>query len=676
MKMTIPSQDDLVVRRLTAVERLGQPFEFRVELQSKAVSLNLQDFPGRSATVHLELPRGGTRHFNGIVTSFGQTSVDGNTYCYQAVLRPWFWLLTRTADCRIFQKLSVPDIFKKVCSDLGFTDYKLKLAESYSPREYCVQYRETAFAFLSRLLEAEGIYYYFAHEENKQILILSDGVGSHQPFPGYESIPFVPVQKIEERVETWSVALELQPGKYALNDFDFQKPNADLNSKLNVNRNHPHSNFEIYDYPGGYDSKAAGDSYVKARVEEQQSKYQVVRAGGDLRGLATGCFFQLTDHPSSDQNQEYLVVSTVHHLINPEIEPGCSQHCEFEAIPSSQTWRPPRITPAPKITGPQTAIVTGKSGNEIWTDNFGRIKVQFHWDRLGMQDENSSCWIRVAQSSAGKKWGSQFLPRMGQEVVVEFLEGNPDHPLVTGSVYNGNQPVPFALPDNATQSGVRTRSSKGGDEQTFNEMRFEDKKGSEEIYIHAEKDLNCVVENNETRKVGFDDKKEGDQTIEIYNNQVLKVGKSGCKDGSQTEEIFKDRTITLKTGDDTLTIKQGSQTEEIFKDRAVTLKTGNDTLTLNQGDMSVTLKMGNQTTTLKLGNQTTKLVAGASKTEAMQGIEFKVGANSIKIDPSGITIKGIMVKVEGSAMAQLKSPKTTVAGDGMLTVKGGITMIN
>ena len=657
--MSVPHADDVVVRRMTAVERLGQPFEFCVSLESKAVSLKFEDFLGQPATVHIDLPRGGQRHYSGIVTSFGQTAVDGETYQFQAVLRPWFWLLTRTADCRIFQNLSVPDIFKAVCSELGFTDYKLKLSETYSPREYCVQYRETAFAFLSRLLETEGIYYYFSHEQNKHLLVLSDGVGSHQAQPAYESIPFVPGNKLEEQIATWNVSLELQTGKYVLNDFDFQNPKADLNSKLNVGRSHPYANFEIYDYPGCYSSKSIGNSYVRARIEERQTQYQIVRGRGDVRGLVTGSFFTLTDHPSSDQNQEYLVVSTIHQVVNSESQAECRHACEFEAIPGNQTFRPPRITPKPQIAGPQTAIVAGQSGSEIWTDAFGRVKVQFHWDRLGKQDENSSCWIRVAQSWAGKKWGSQFLPRLGQEVVVEFLEGDPDQPLVTGCVYNADQPVPYALPGNATQSGVKTHSTKGGDEKTFNEIRFEDKKDSEELYVHAEKDLNCVVENNETRKVGFDDKKDGDQTIEIFNNQILKVGKAGCSDGSQTEEIFKDRTVTLKTGNDTLLIEKGNM--------SVTMKMGNQT---------TELKMGNQTNTLKMGNQTTKLSLGASKTEAMQGIELKVGANSIKIDQMGVTIKGIMVKIEGTAMAQMKAPMTAVSGDGMLTVKGGITMIN
>ena len=301
----------------------------------------------------------------------------------------------------------------------------------------------------------------------------------------------------------------------------------------------------------------------------------------------------------------------------------------------------------------------GPKGDEIYTDKYGRIKVQFPWDRKGTNDDKSSLWIRVATPWAGKQWGMIHIPRIGQEVIVSFLEGDPDRPIVTGMMYNADNMPPYSLPTNMTQSGIKTHSSMNGSDENFNEIRFEDKKDSEEIYVHAEKDLNCVVENNETRKVGFEDKEDGDQGIEIYNNQNLKVGKAGCKDGSQTVEIFKDRSVTLETGNDTLLIKQGNM--------SVTMKMGNQTTALD---------MGNQETKLQLGNQTTKLDLGKSSTEAMQSIELKVGTNSIKVDQTGVTIKGLMVNIEGTAMANLKSPMTTVKGDGMLTIKGGITMIN
>ncbi len=299
--------------------------------------------------------------------------------------------------------------------------------------------------------------------------------------------------------------------------------------------------------------------------------------------------------------------------------------------------------------GLQSAIVVGPSGEEIYTDKYARVKVQFPWDRLGKNDEKSSFWVRVATSWAGTKWGMVSIPRIGQEVIVDFLEGDPDRPVITGMLYNKENMPPYDLPGDMTKSGVKTRSTKSGGDDNFNEVRFEDLKGEEEIYIHAEKDLNCVIENNESRKVGYEDMDKGDQEIDIYNDQNVKVGV-----GSSA----------------------GSQTVDIFKDRNVTLETGNDSLILKQGNMSVVMKMGNQETKLDMGNQTTKLALGKCSTEAMQAIELKVGANSIKIDQTGVTIKGIMVKVEGSAMTQIKAPMTQVNGDAMLTVKGGITMIN
>jgi type VI secretion system secreted protein VgrG len=644
--MTIPHAADVIIRRMSVAENLGRLFEFQLDLTSNVGGLSYQDFLGQSVTVNWELPRGGTRHFNGILVSFGQTAVEGTWHHYHAVLRPWFWLLTRSSDCRIFQNVSVIDIFKSVCSDLGFTDYKLQTSGTYAAREYCVQYRETAFDFLSRLFECEGIYYYFTHEDGKHYLVLSDGVDSHQPYTGYESIAYEPKPLREECISSWNVSFELQPGTVVLNDFSFLTPKADLKSKLSVTRSHPYSTFEIYDYPGGYFTKDLGDNYVRARIEERQSQYQVIRGSCDVQGLAAGSLFTLTDHPRIDQNDEYLIVSTVHQFVNSDVVSECSHQCDFVAIPKTQTFRSPRITPRPVISGPQTAIVTGASGDEIWTDSNGRVKVQFHWDRVGTNDENSSCWIRVAQTWAGNKWGSQFLPRVGHEVVVEFMEGDPDRPLIVGSVYNADQPVPYSLPDNATQSGIKSHSSKEGDDSTFNELRFEDSKGKEQIYFHAEKDFQRVVENNDTLTVGLEKKDPGDQTIQIHNN----------------------RTVTIDEGNDALQIKKGN--------RDVKIDTGNDTVTVSQGSQEVKIAAGNHTLTISQGNQTISISVGSSTMEAAQGIELKVGGNSIKIDPAGITVKGTMISIEGQAKLDLKAPMTTVNGDGMLTLKGGLTQIN
>ena len=646
VSLTMPHADDLKIRRMTVEDGLGQLFEFQLDLASKVGGLNYEDFLGQSVTVNWELPSGGTRHFNGILVRFGQTAVEGVWHNFHAVLRPWFWLLTRTSDCRIFQNVSVIDIFKSVCSGLGFTDYKIQTSGTYTAREYCVQYRETAFDFLSRLFECEGIYYYFSHEEGKHYLVLCDGVNSHEPYAGYESIPYEPDLLREECISSWNVSLELQPGAVVLNDFSFLTPKADLKSKLSVERNHPYSKFEIYDYPGGYLKKDLGDNYARARIEERQSQYQVIRGGGDVQGIATGSLFSLTDHPRDDQNEQYLIVSSIHHFVNSDVESDCSHECHFVAIPKIQNFRSSRSTPRPVISGPQTAIVTGASGDEIWTDSNGRVKVQFHWDRLGTNDENSSCWVRVAQTWAGKKWGSQFLPRVGHEVVVEFMEGDPDRPLIVGSVYNADQPTPYALPENATQSGIKSHSSKDGDDSAFNELRFDDNKGKEQIYFHAEKDFQRVVENNDSLTVGLEKKDPGDQTIQIHNN----------------------RTVTIDEGNDSLQIKKGN--------RDVKVDSGNDTLTVSKGNQEVKVQAGNHTLTISKGNQTISISVGSSTMEAAQGIVLKVGGNSIKIDPSGIIIKGTMISIEGQAKLDLKAPMTTVNGDGMLTLKGGLTQIN
>ena len=375
----------------------------------------------------------------------------------------------------------------------------------------------------------------------------------------------------------------------------------------------------------------------------------------------------------------------------------------FRCIPASVTFRPLRLTPHPTVAGPQTAMVVGKSGEEIYVDKYGRVKVQFYWDRLGKKDENTTCWIRVSHAWAGKQWGIIYLPRIGQEVIVDFLEGDPDQPIITGRVYNADQMPPYTLPDNMTQSGILTRSSKGGTADNFNQIRFEDKKGSEEIYIQAEKDMNVVVENNQTLKVGFDKKNNGDRTQEIYNNDTLKVGNSQSNDGSRTQTVYNNdsltvtngnRAVEVKTGNEThtidqgnetLTVKQGNRVVEVDTgddthtvktgNRTVEVDTGNDTHTVKMGNRSVEVDMGNDSLTIKMGNQTTKLNLGAASTEAMQSITLTVGQSSIKIDPTGVTISGMMVSIQGQIQSEVKGLMVSVSADAMLQAKGAITMI-
>ena len=476
-------------------------------------------------------------------------------------------------------------------------------------------------------MECEGIFYFFKHEENKHMLVIADSVNAYQTIDGYATIPYFPPensgQREQDHIFEWHTSHKVKSGAYILNDYDFEKPKSNLETQFKEKKQYSHAEGEHYDYPGNYLDAPTGESYANIRLDELQTDHEAVQGKGNALGLTAGMLFTLKDHYIATENTKHIIISAKFLIVSNQYRTGSSQEsqyeCDFMAIRATQQFRPSRLTPAPFVQGPQTATVVGKEGEEIWTDKYGRIKVKFHWDRDDQKNETSSCWMRVSHPIAGKNWGWVSLPRIGQEVVVSFLEGNPDSPLITGSVYNGTQMPPYALPANQTQSGIKSRSSKEGVAENFNEIRFEDKLDSEEVYIHAEKDFNCVIENNETRKIGLDKRDKGNQTVEIEN----------------------DRTVSLNAGNDTLTVKQGDSNTNI-----------------NVGDYVVDIGAGKATIT------------------AMTSIELKVGSNSIKIEQSGITIMGIMVKVQADAKLDAKSPMTTINGDGMLTLKGGITLIN
>lgn len=636
VSVTTPlGKDILLFSRMSGNEEMSRLFEYEVDLlvENKSLgSIVTEGFPtnkilGQAMTVALSLPSGGTRYYHGLVAQFRHHGALDDGFLYRAVLRPWLWFLTRTSNCRIFQELSVPDIIKKVFQANGFSDFKLELTHTYSPRNYCVQYRESDFNFVSRLMECEGIFYFFKHEENKHMLVIADSVNAYQTIDGYATIPYFPPensgQRKQDHIFEWHTSHKVKSGAYILNDYDFEKPKSNLETQFKEKKQYSHAEGEHYDYPGNYLDAPTGESYANIRLDELQTDHEAVQGKGNVLGLTAGMLFTLKDHYIATENTKHIIISAKFLIVSNQYRTGSSQEsqyeCDFMAIRATQQFRPSRLTPAPFVQGPQTATVVGKEGEEIWTDKYGRIKVKFHWDRDDQKNETSSCWMRVSHPIAGKNWGWVSLPRIGQEVVVSFLEGNPDSPLITGSVYNGMQMPPYALPANQTQSGIKSRSSKEGVAENFNEIRFEDKLDSEEVYIHAEKDFNCVIENNETRKIGLDKRDKGNQTVEIEN----------------------DRTVSLNAGNDTLTVKQGDSNTNI-----------------NVGDYVVDIGAGKATIT------------------AMTSIELKVGSNSIKIEQSGITIMGIMVKVQADAKLDAKSPMTTINGDGMLTLKGGITLIN
>jgi type VI secretion system secreted protein VgrG len=504
---------------------------------------------------------GDKRYINGFVSRFSQSGSDTRFTHYHAEVVPWLWFLTRSAACRIFQNMTVPDIITKVFTDLGFSDSKKSLQGTYQQWDYCVQYRETAFNFVSRLMEQEGIFYFFEHEKDKHTLVLADRPSANKPCPtqpkGRLDFTAGALIKDEDVVNDWQLEQELRTGKYSLEDFNFETPSTDLGVKepsiIHVDGN---SKYEIYDYPGEYSNKSDGETIAKTRMQEEETTNLLATGSSNCRGFIAGFRFDLEGHSRKDMNKSY-VLTEVHHSASVgesyyDDSPSDGEHYSnhFACIPNTVPFRPARITPKPFVQGPQTALVVGKSGEEIWVDKYGRVKVQFHWDREGKNNENSSCWVRASQPWAGKNWGSIWIPRIGQEVIIDFLEGDPDQPIITGRVYNAEQMPPYDLPDNQTRSTFKSRSSKGGGSSNYNELRFEDKMGSEQIFINAEKDMDLRVENDSREFVGNDrslivqgDQKEsvtGDKSTDITGNLNEKVG--------QTLSLQIGQTLYEKTG--------------------------------------------------------------------------------------------------------------------------------
>ena len=457
--------DKLVIHRFSMSESLGRLSQMEIELYSDDHAVKFEDIVGTNATVELDMPNGKKRYFNGLVSRFVQDEHERTYAVYRATLVPWLWMLTRTSDCRIFQKMKVPDIIEEVFKGHGFKDYKLKLSGSYCEWDYCVQYRETDFNFVSRLMEQEGIYYFFEHKDGAHNLILADAPSAHEVFEGYDTLTYrPPTTKQEEMTETvtdWVIEKKIQPGNYVLSDFNFETPKNKLHVNSNVTRQHEAADFEIFDYPGVYGKRDEGEHYVKVRIQELQAQHEILRAQATVRGVCTGSKFTLKGHPRKDQNREYLITGASYEITTSGYEAGAGDagsefySCNFTAMPATETFRSARLTPKPIVQGVQTAFVTGPAGQEVYVDKYARAKVQFHWDRYGKNDENSSCWIRVSQSWTGKGWGHIANPHIGTEVIVGFLEGDPDQPIIVGRVYNADCMPPYPLPASASMIGMK-----------------------------------------------------------------------------------------------------------------------------------------------------------------------------------------------------------------------------
>ncbi|HWZ43289.1 MAG TPA: type VI secretion system tip protein TssI/VgrG [Candidatus Saccharimonadales bacterium] len=629
--------DKFLLTNFQGEEQISGLFHYRLELISQDDAVDFSQIVGKNITVTIELPGGSDKQYvNGVVGKFTQGGKSARFTTYIADVYPWLWLLTLNSDHRIFQNKSVPDILQQVFSDLGFTDFKNSLTKTYQPREFCVQYGETSFNFVSRLMESEGIFYFFDHTSSVHTMVLADDASAWLTMPGLDTVQASSSGRGWETADAMlesHIEEQVMVGQFKYDDYNFVTPSTDLLATASGTD----TSRSFYEYPGNYASAGDGATLTGLRLDALQAPGKLLKGSSMCRAFHAGGKFTLAKHYRADANTAWVLGSVTHQ----GSEDGYSN--SFSAFPASVKFHPLPLTPAPKVAGSQTALVVGKPGEEIWTDEYGRIKVKFYWDQSSPHDETSSCWIRVAQGWAGLSWGSIFVPRIGQEVVVSFLEGNPDRPLVTGCVYNATQTVPYPLPDEQTKSTIKTNSSKGGG--GFNELRFEDKKDSEELFMQAQKDMNVIVLNDLTTTVTNNRtttvQKKDDSLVVDKGNRSIKVNT-----GNETHEVKGKRDLTI-TGNETHTDK-ANFTHTV---------TGNYTLKVSgnlsiEVDGSVSIKSGttfdNKAGTALTNNAGTALTNKAGTTmsnEAQVSITSKANA-SHDVESSGIlTLKGSLVKI-------------------------------
>lgn len=628
--LTPLEEDTLLLQSLHWTERFGETFRGKLKLLSETDSIDPMTVLGKAFTIRLDQTASTPPYVNGIVQSFQQGGYFFGFHVYYAEVVSWFELLKQVGGSRIFQGLNSPAIFAAIAAQRGFSgqvDARLSSVPRF--RDYCVQYNESDYHFLSRLMEEDGIYYYFEHTAEQHTLVLADAASAHQPVVGYETLTYYPLDNLArpESLFEWTSGQEFATASTILSDYDFQQPRVSLKVQQNAKSS---SAWQFYRYPGRYYESDEGQNIARVQAEAAVAHMKWIRVKSNLRSAPCGAKFTLQSHPTEALNQEYIICGLNLEASAESYFPGTAgkdtYQAELSLHPTSVPYRSQMVTTKPFAMGPQLAKVVGKSGEEIWTDSYGRIKVQFPWDLDGTNDDTSSCWIRVVQFSTGKGFGTSSVPRVGEEVIVQFIDGDVDRPIVVGRVYNAENMPPNTLPDDQAKTVFRTRSTKAGTVDAFHELTFDDTAGSELIYFHSEGDFQRVVENNDTLKVGYDKKKNGDQAIDIYNDQKVTIG-TGSGAGSQTVEIEKDRTVTLHTGNDSLTIEKG--------------------------------------------NLSCQISQGTATIEAAQSITLKCGSSSIEITTSGITIKAGQIVVQGSSKIDAKAPEITMAADGQLEVSGG-----
>ena len=643
-------KDVLLLERLSGEESVSSPFHFTLEMLSENASIDPKALIRKPIGVAIALPGGGERYIHGRVNRFTQLGRRSGLTAYRAEVVPWLWFLSLSNDCRIFQNQSVTEIAELLFKEAGFTDFKIKVLKPLAQREYCVQYRESTLAFISRLLEEEGVFYFFEHEASKHTLIISDHGGQAPACPGVETLRMSTSDSYAMVEDAVVFDLQVQhaaiTGAVSLNSFDYEHPSRVL--LASVAGEQPN---EDYDYFGGYTDKKDGERYARIRLEQQECQYQTVRAESNCASLTSGHKFDLVEHPNRKANQAYhvLVVRHVGAIANYTVGGGTFEYsASFDAIPLPVAYRPPLESPRPSVRGTQTAIVTGPAGEEIYVDKLGRAKVHFHWDRRGKFDENSSCWVRVSSAWAGNGYGNFSAPRIGQEVIVDFLEGDPDQPIIVGRVYNGEQTPPCDPgKKGGVISGLRSKTHKGSG---YNEMTMDDTAGKEKVTVHAQYDMDTSVGhdethsvvNNRTTKVDVDDKET------IGNNQELSVA------SNRKTSIGGNDTLNV-TGNLAMSVT-GNETHTISGKRSLGI-TGTDTVSVN-GARKTTV--GGSDTLNVTGSGKIDVGAALSITAASE-IKLSVGGSSVTIAPGGIT---------------LSAAKIDVTGSGPVTVTGAIVKVN
>jgi type VI secretion system secreted protein VgrG len=690
----------LRVVRFAGSEGLSELFRFEVIIASEEGGIAFDDVIGKAALLTMRADEGEPRYVHGIVARLRQGDFGKKLTTYHLTIVPRPWRLLHRHDCRIFQEQTAPDIIKKVLEGAGLsagTDFRFAVQSTYAVREYCVQYRESDWAFISRLMEEEGIAYFFEHEADKHVLAIVDSAASYVPIAGESTVKFRPTLGAlskGEHVQRFHYAEEIRSGKITIRDYDFKKPSLKLES-TSKNEGALFADLEIYDHPGDYVVPAVGDALASLRLEERSSLRKQGEGESACERLIPGFTFTLSEHAREALNREYLVTRIEHQGAEPTMSEAGTEtpryENRFEVIPSDVPFRPALTTPRPTVKGVQSAVVVGPSGEEIYTDEHGRVKVQFFWDRLGKKDEKSSCWIRVSQVWAGEGWGAMHIPRVNQEVLVDFFEGDPDRPIIVGRVYHGTNVPPYALPANKTRSTIKSNSTPGGNGS--NELRFEDKAGSEEIYLHGQKDWTIAIENDKNQTVGHDetlsvghdrtadvghDQKEtigNDETFAVVHDRTKSVGHD------ETESIGNDRTISVahdhteSIGNDLSLSVAKAKTEEVGEDSAETV---GKTRSLSAGKDYAIDVTSNMTTAV--GSNQTSDIKLEKKLTVGEKLTITCGDATITIEKSGaVTISGKDisvkatgdVKVEATGAVSVKSSgDVKVEATGKVEVKG------